>query len=208
MHDQGTEHLMEEQLEAYAMHSLGSEDEVAAVEEHLLLCVTCQENLQTVEVYVRAMQTAAARIRKEEKPAPASPGAWATIRQWLAGPIPLGAGAFATIALILTLGLHYTERPGAPVDVDLQATRGATEVAAPTGHPLHLHLDARGLTGAAWHVQVVDDGGQTVWSGSATASQTTILANIDQPLSSGVYFVRLATGTDNLVREYQLAVRP
>jgi hypothetical protein len=202
-------HIEEERLEAYALNALGSA-EVTIVEEHLLFCSTCQDHLDAVESYVRAMQGAATRIRREEIQAPAPTGAWHGIRAWLRTPAPIWAGAIAMATFILMVGLHLKDRPGSPIDVDLQATRGASEVIAPAGRLLHLHLDTRGLADAPAgpiHIQVVNEDGTVVWNGSGVLSNAVIQAAMDQPLAPGTYFVRLLNEDNSPVREYQLTVR-
>ena len=64
-----SKHVEEERLEAYAMHLVAG-DELASVEEHLLFCETCQDQLQAVEGYVQAMRSAAMRVIQEEIEAP------------------------------------------------------------------------------------------------------------------------------------------
>jgi anti-sigma factor RsiW len=203
------EHILEERLEAYALDALAPE-EVATVEAHLLFCSTCQDHLDAIESYVRAMQGAATRIRREEIQAPAPTGSWRRIRAWLRTPAPIWVGAIAMASVILMVGLHLKDRPGATVDVDLQATRGASEVTAPAGRLLNLHLDTRGLADAPAgpiHIQVVHEDGRVVWTGSGVLSNAEMQAAMDKPLSPGSYFVRLVNANNSPVREYQLAVR-
>ena len=59
-------HQTEEQLEFYALGRL-TETQVAAVEEHLLVCSVCQDKLDEVEAYALAMREA---ISAEPKPEP------------------------------------------------------------------------------------------------------------------------------------------
>ena len=59
-------HISDEALEQYAMHTL-SEPGCATVEEHLLVCPECQDQLHTLDRYVSAMRAAAAKLRKEQK---------------------------------------------------------------------------------------------------------------------------------------------
>lgn len=202
-----TKHVGEERLEAYAMNSL-AEDEVAIVEEHLLVCVTCQDQLAAVEQYGRAMQGAAKRIREEEAAAPVTPGAWEKVRAWFHTPIPIFAGVLAVASVILMVGLNLDQKPGPPVEVELQAIRGETGTTALAGHALHLRLDNRGIPDlATWPIEIVDQVGNKVWTGTGTRSDTAILATVDQSFKQGTYFVRLLKDGDEPVREYQLIVR-
>src|SRR3974390_265369 len=116
-------HIGEERLEAYVLHSM-DEEETALVEEHLLFCLTCQDQLEAVEGYVRAMTRAAKRIRKEEElRAPAKTGVLEWLRAWFHSPAPIWAGALAATCLILMYGLLPTQKPGPPINVELHATR-------------------------------------------------------------------------------------
>ena len=51
------DHVPEDSLEAYARHKL-SANHRAGVENHLLLCRTCQTKLLEIEEYVRALRAA------------------------------------------------------------------------------------------------------------------------------------------------------
>jgi hypothetical protein len=204
-----TKHVGEERLEAYATNSL-AEDEVAVVEEHLLICSTCQDRLDAVEHYLRAMEGAAKRIRAEESRA-LVPGVWERVLTWVRRPIAAGGLAVAgvTVAgLILLIRPHLREQPGAPVDIELQAVRGATFQTAQAGHALHLHLDGRGVPEMRpFQIEIVDEEGAKIWRGSGTASDSVILANVDQSFKPGTYFVRLLKEGSDPIREYQLLVQ-
>jgi hypothetical protein len=208
------QHIGEETLEAYSFSRLGEED-LAAVEEHLLVCETCQKRLDQVESYARAMRGAARRIQQEEEgQAPATIGAWDRIRGWFASPVPLWGGAFATAALILILGLQVTRHlqdapPGPPVDVELQAVRGTvTPNTADAGHALHLRLDSRGVPEVpVYRIEIVDAVGRKVWNGSGNWSDPWIQASVEKSFTPGTYFVRLLKDGEDPVREYQLTIR-
>ncbi|HEY3836157.1 MAG TPA: hypothetical protein VGL72_06280 [Bryobacteraceae bacterium] len=205
-----TEHIGEERLEAYAMQ-LVEGDEAATIEEHLLFCTTCQDELEAVEQYVRAMRRAARRIREEHAHSPVTTGVRDRLRNWLQ--IPGLAGALATAgaalaALILILGLHVGKRPGPPVDVELQAIRGTQAQVAQSGRAIHLHLDGRGLPeGSTLPIEIVDDGGSRVWRGTGTWSGSMILAAVDRSFRPGTYFVRLMKEGADPIREYLLPVQ-
>ena len=57
------EHISEDDLERYAMLATPGR-ELAALEEHLLICAECRERLETTERYSEAMHAAAAKIRE------------------------------------------------------------------------------------------------------------------------------------------------
>jgi hypothetical protein len=201
-------HIREERLEAYAMNSL-ARDEVATLEEHLLFCTTCQDKLEAIERYTQAMKGAAKRIREEEQSqAPVTPGAWGRLKAWLHTPAPIWTGAFAMVAVIVMVGLQLGQRPGAPVDVELQAVRGASSGSAQAGHALHLLMDNRGIPEASWHIEIVNEEGTSVWSGIGTWANSAIQATADKSFKPGTYFVRLLKPGEDPIREYQLQVHP
>jgi len=59
-------HISEDDLELYAVGAL-SELVAERLEEHLLGCSKCQERLETMDEYVRAMRMAAERIGRDER---------------------------------------------------------------------------------------------------------------------------------------------
>jgi hypothetical protein len=204
-------HIEEERLEAYAMQLLAG-DELASVEEHLLFCETCQDQLQAVERHVKAMQSAAMRVRKEENEAPAVSGAYerlrALLRALLHVPIPVWCGVAAMGVLFFMVTVQSRQHPGTPVDVELQAVRGEPTGTAPAGHALRLRLDNHGVEkSSAWHIEIVDSEGSRVWSGTGTWSDTAITAAVSKSFTPGTYFVRLLRETEDTIREYQLVVQ-
>ena len=62
------DHVPEESFEAYAMGELSPSD-CAALEEHLLLCSTCQTQLEDLEEYIRLMRAALVSVEVAETPA-------------------------------------------------------------------------------------------------------------------------------------------
>ena len=51
------QHVSDEQLDQYALKRL-TEAEVAALEEHLLICPECQDRLQHTDDFIEALRTA------------------------------------------------------------------------------------------------------------------------------------------------------
>ena len=60
-------HISDDDLERYALQSL-PEAELAALEEHLLICSECRGRLEAIEPYVVSMHAALATLRKNEPP--------------------------------------------------------------------------------------------------------------------------------------------
>src|ERR1700761_5454881 len=182
-------HIEETTLESY---SLGTLDDSAAaqVEQHLLICDDCREKIEEADVYVAAMQSAAAKLPPEPKES-----RW-TIRFFM--PV------FAACALLLIgiVAARFVARPGggSPVTVALFAMRGADASAhAPSGRPLLLQPDLAGLPSAStYQLDIVDSAGTPVWHGSfKSAGPATTIA---PALHAGDFFVRLSTPSGQLLR--------
>jgi hypothetical protein len=211
MESNRSEHIVEEKLEAYALNQLREED-LEAVEEHLLVCGTCQDRLDEVERYAHAMRGAARRIQQEERlPASLHASFWDRLRGWFSSPVPAWGTAFATVGLILMIGLSLgrqaNQPPGPPVDVELQAVRGPVPPnVAEAGHALRLRLDSRGVQEMpAWPIEIVDAEGGKVWNGTGSWSDTWIRTSVDRSFRPGMYYVRLLKDGET-IREYQLTV--
>jgi hypothetical protein len=130
------------------------------------------------------------------------------MRAWLQTPAPIWVGALAIACLILMVGLNLRERPGAPMDVGLQAIRGTSTATALSGHPLNLHLDGRGVSKKpVWPIEIVDEEGSRVWAGTGATSGLMIQAKVEKALPPGTYFVRLLKEGEDPAREYELVVR-
>jgi hypothetical protein len=205
-------HVEEEQLEAFVMNRLAG-DELQNVEEHLLFCGTCQDQVQAIERYMAAMQSAARRVRAEEEgiqkeATPAISAGWSWLRTLLHVPIPVWCGAAAMAALLLMVAsLPHRERPGAPVDVELQAIRGESTGTALAGHALHLRLDNQGVRySPAWHIEIVDSEGAKMWTGTGAWSDTAITVAVPRSFTPGTYYVRLIKDTPDPAREFQLVI--
>ena len=63
-------HISDDDLERYAMGAVKDEWELAALEEHLLLCGWCIDRAESTDLYVEAMRAAVKRLQaKAPKPA-------------------------------------------------------------------------------------------------------------------------------------------
>ena len=62
------QHITDEVLESYVMQTLHS-PEVGEVEEHLLLCETCRDRMDSSKDFVESMSAAAFELRNREAPA-------------------------------------------------------------------------------------------------------------------------------------------
>jgi hypothetical protein len=207
------EHARGEDLERYSMGTL-SGPEGEALEEHLLLCPACQDELSEIDAYVRTVQAAASRLRSE---APLSRlrtrgGFWGFF--WQPG---LAYGAIAAVCLMLavwvSLSRHSARSSGfPPVAVLLQAVRGpggAIDARAPGDRPLILRADLSGLPAQAlWELEVVDARGTRVHRSAGAVSEGRLEVQLAAGLAAGQYWVRLyAPGSGSgPLREYALRV--
>lgn len=191
-------HAAEELLEQYSAGSL-PETEVARVEEHLLICETCQERLAFIDSWVRSLR----RVNAQLDLAPR--GFW----ERLAWPRWVPALA-AALVLVVAVGfaLKWNNRGAiAPIAVALEATRGETATQVPAGHSLLLQPGLEGLPQfSKYQLEIVDTLGKRV-------RQTTLVPGPgDAPgatvpgIGAGVYFIRLYSPARELLREYTLKV--
>lgn len=205
--------LSEEALELYALGRL-PEEEVAPLEEHLLVCAACQDRLAETDAYVRAMRQAARKFMM--LPPSRWQLLWARFTRWFENPAVAWTAAAACVVVIALLGPRLLFGPArggtAPITVLLEASRGAEKAGistAPAGKPLQLALDARGLpTQSCCRVEVVDSEGQRV-TGAVVREEKQQVGLRLQPLAKGRYWVRLyaAPPEDALLREFGLEVR-
>jgi hypothetical protein len=207
------EHAREEDLERYSIGTL-SGPPAEALEEHLLICPACQDQLAEIDAYVRTMRVAASRLRLETPHSRLRPrgGFWGFF--WEPA---LAYGAVAAMCLMLAVWVSLS-RPSAsspgfpPIAVLLQAVRGpggALDASAPGGRPLILRADLAGLQPqAVWELEVVDAQGARVHRSTGAASEGRLEVRLTTGLAAGQYWVRLyAPGSGSgPLREYALRV--
>ena len=189
-------HMDGEELEQYSVGA-SSPELTADLEDHLLTCEECRNELQNIDEYVFAMRGAASQERLEARPRRSE---W-SISAWFP--------AFAAVAcgLLLFVAVRSWVAPvQPPAVVDLVAMRGAqTPGSAPAGRALVLHPDLTGLAPAAsYRIQVVDQTGREVRQGPLQASRGSVQF---KGLDAGTYFVRVYLPGGELVREYSLEAR-
>ncbi len=202
-------HVSDELLELYALGRL-PEDQVAPLEEHLLVCPACQDRLAETDAYVEAARQAAHNFMM--LPPSRWQLLWARLAAWMDSPIPAWtAVAAATVALVLFLVPRLVVQPdpqGTAVTVLLQTARGvdlSQLTRAPAGRPLRLSWDAVALPeGLCCRVELVDAGGRVILRRQLGVTDSLRTA----ALPAGRYWVRLY-GLDpeaRLLREFGLHV--
>jgi len=189
-------HPSDELLEEYFFHRL-DEPRLAEVEEHLLICEACRNTVRELDVFVPSMKAAVALAPPSQL--------WQLSKS-------SNIGAWSAAALVLVALVVFWTRPldqPTPADVTLSSIRGAeSRSEAPAGKSLQLHIDAPDLvSGQAYRVAVVDAAGGSVWTGTATDADGTILAQVEKRLMSGMYWVRLYDSQNRQLREFGMSVK-
>ncbi len=198
-------HASDEFLEQYALGLLTG-PLLAQVEEHLLICSRCQEQLTETDGYVAAMRAAAARLDREDESRKKS---WTLISgaltfRRLGWGMALAALALGGLALRLSMNPAHSSQPFA---VALQTSRGSELQHAPARRPLALSLDITALPPfPAYQVETVDAVGRVEAQSSARASQGRVRTSIAKGLPSGNYFIRLYSPSRELLREFGLRI--
>ncbi len=204
MHSRVEIHPSEDEFEQYLLgHTTASRTE--AMEEHLLVCESCQTALEQAEAVVIAMRSACRELTQERV---------SEQRRWWQIRIPVAAyaGSFAVLLTFVSWGyLNRVSTPAPESELALEATRSAAGPHAPfaaAGSTALLHLNATSLpAGPRYIVEVVDLGGGLVWSGGARAAGNAVTVRVGKRLDAGRYWVRLNGANGVELREFELNVR-
>ena len=203
-----TTHFDEDRIEAYALGRL-PQDETVGLEEHLLICSVCQERLERADDFVRAFRVAANASKPEPAKKPPTSAWFSWIRaSWQ--PFPMAAAlAIAAIAVVALAPRKPAGLEGETV-VMLAAMRGGDAEAigvVPSHRRLHLDLDATGLTGPTYRVELADSRGRQLWQSTTPAAidDGHVKAGVGRSVPPGLYWVRLYDpASGQLAREYGL----
>src|SRR5579863_6534565 len=168
-HIRFNEHPGEDRLEEYAFRRL-REKEIEPLEEHLLICETCQDRLAAVDEYILSMKTAAAQMPQPQ------PKRW----RLLLSPRLLAATAGLAALLIAGFLFRVPGSPaGTPAQVELVSFRGAEMARVPAKRPVDLSIDASDLPPSpAYRIEVVDEAGSQEWNGEALPAQARLAAHV------------------------------
>jgi hypothetical protein len=196
-------HASEEFLERYAMGTL-TEPALAGLEEHLLVCPHCQEQLKEIDGYIAAMRSAAGGLEQEDE---SRKRFWTRVSGALTFRRVAWALALAALALLgVALRLTTISSPPAFALV-LETSRGAEVPHAPAGRSLEVRLDITGLPALPeYQVEVVNAGGRIESEAHASGAQGGVKAWLPKGLRSGNHFIRLYSPSRELLREYGMQV--
>ena len=198
-------HPSDDELELYALGRM-SDDAIAPLEEHLLLCESCRDRLDEADAFTT---TICAALRENEVPRNAEERHSSFFARLFSVPVPVWAGGLAAIALLFVFAPWRTASLE-PVAVQLETFRGAgtpSAAMAPAGRPLLLNVDAKGLPqNTSYRVEVADSQGAPVWTSSVPAKGETFVVSINRSLGSGHYWMRIYQddASGELLREFAL----
>jgi anti-sigma factor RsiW len=198
-------HASDETLESYAMGSLEG-PALAEVEEHLLVCPHCQEQLKEIDSYVAAMRNAAAGLELKDE---SRKEFWTRVSGALTFRRIGWAMAIAALLILgVSLRLSLRSSPSVqPLALVLETNRGSELQRAPAGRPLTLSLDATGLPVLpAYEVEAVDAKGAVQAQFHAVTAQSGIKIQLAEGLHRGNYFIRIYSPSRELLREYGVQV--
>ena len=197
------DHASDEALEQYATHSL-PEAALAEVEEHLLVCSQCQQQLEEIDAYVSAMRSAAKGLDQEDE---SRKTYWTRVSRILT--FRKFGWAMAVAALVLgAVALRIsTKRPVAPFALVLETSRGSGMQHAPAGRRLELSLNTQGLPSfSGYELEIVDDSARLQYQSHMSAQQSAVRTTLPAGLRRGTYFIRLYSPARELLREYGLQI--
>jgi hypothetical protein len=197
-------HLTEDQIELYSLGRLDSSD-ISPLEEHLMICEACRQNLDEARDMSVAMREALSEAKLDGRNE-ARAGWFAGFSTWIRRPAFGMALAFAV--LVLVVGLFSTNRTSYAPTASLQLTaiRGEMPAIVPT-RQLDLTLADGPREGGPFRVSVVTAIGASAWSGLAESSPAGVRVTVQQRLSPGDYFVRLYSPDGAMLHEYGFRVR-
>lgn len=210
-------HLTEDAIEAYSLGRL-PDQESEVLEEHILLCSSCQDRLQHMDEFIAAFKVASAKMRREDLFAGGDLPAVERLRRKLltlwhafSPAYALGAAVVAA-ALVIAVLPRTAPRSAEPTLIELNAIRGMVPVVtpAPNGAPLAFSLDLIGLPPASkLRVELAGSSGQALWNSTvARPAADKLSVRPDFQPTPGLYWVRLydASGDQPLLREFGLRI--
>ena len=208
-------HPTEDLLEEYGFRRV-REPALARLEEHLLVCATCQSRLEELDEYAALMKSALAGFEQSHKAHAADPRSWLTqfTRHWFTLPgLPQAGAILAGVLLLAVAGAAISWRAKPVLEtatVQLIAFRGGESgfSSAPSGRPLDLTVDGASLPAApGYTLELVSQTGRTIWTGEARFAGAKLSAHVGSGPGPGVYWVRLYSSQKVLLREYGMRLQ-
>lgn len=208
-------HLTEDAIESYSLGRLPDPDS-EILEEHVLLCASCQDRLQQMDEFIAAFKVASAKMRREPLGSESELPAVERLRRklltlWHAFTPAYALGtAIVAAALVVAILPRSAPPPVEPALIELNAMRGMVPVVAPApgGVPLELSLDLTGLPPSAkLRVELAGSNGLSLWTATvARPAVDKLSVRPDFQPASGLYWVRLydTSGDQPLLREFGL----
>lgn len=210
----------DDQLDAYVLGTL-PRSRIAAFEEHLFLCASCQDRLALTEQFVHSMRRVAPRLRQElteKKEPPFQVTPWIDrLVATLAGTLAYRPTAVAVVAVavLMMAGPWLRQRMassggGEPVLVELESFRGTAGTGrAPASHPLLFSIRAADVPASpGYQLEMVDSRGVRRSKTSLTRDNGRLQVLLGGQTEPGHYFLRLLSADGSLLREYSLEVTP
>lgn len=198
----------DDDLEQYALGKLSGQ-RLEEYEEHLLICLSCQQRQEETDSYVAAIREAARRFDGEkDSRQPDSTHEKRSLLSSLLGWPPLWVAAPALAMLAIWFGPSLRSPDLEARHVHLAAVRGSEETLArvPTGTPLALRIDFSGLPSLETYlVEMVDASGRSVTR--QPVRRQDVAAAVRFPgVPQGTYWVRIHEGParGELLREFGL----
>jgi hypothetical protein len=195
-------HIPDDTLAEYALGRLPKRD-VPGIFEHLLVCDVCHERYEAEITFRNDLREA--EVHAAAAPVRERRSSWVDLFA-----IPKPAWAAVAALAVLAAFLPMLRQDSGPLQtVSLTAVRGGQTVAVPANARIELQLDTTGLdTNSPVSVQIVDNSGAAVWSGTATASDQRWHVQPGKRLAAGRYWVRvLVPNNGEQLREFELDVR-
>jgi hypothetical protein len=191
-------HGTQDQFELYALDRL-SEAEFVRLEEHLIVCATCRRGFEDIEDYAAGM--------REALMAEAGPGedsGWA-LSGWLRRPAVSMTLGFVLLLAVMALLSRGPAKvlPTAPLRIP--AAGGGTPL-APLARELDVTIGDAPREGGPFRVEILNVGGQAVWSGLAEAGAQGVEVKVQQRITAGDYFLRLYSVGGERLKDYEFRV--
>ena len=208
METESDPHFGDELLETYSIGHL-PEEEVPALEEHLLMCSDCQVRLSSIDQYVQVAKAAAAELERK-KTAPKRDFAEFLVGRFWPIPKPVWALGLATASLAVLLSVVPLQQ-GHQTELILTASRGRETLPphASSHDNVVLKIDTTAIPAArAYQLQLVNATGGEVWKSTVTPPGNHQIVAKALKLARGNYWVRIysATELDTPLAEYPLVI--